>query len=109
MKRKIRKRFFSAFLSIICVLTLVPQQISAEEKWPKAPETESKSAILMEVNTGTILYEKKSHEKHYPASIHLLSPAADPVSAYRMPQQLQAPVSICFFSSASTSYTPVLY
>lgn len=69
MKRKIRKRFFSAFLSIICVLTLVPQQISAEEKWPKAPETESKSAILMEVNTGTILYEKKSHEKHYPASI----------------------------------------
>lgn len=23
----------------------------------------------MEVNTGTVLYEKKSHEKHYPASI----------------------------------------
>ena len=23
----------------------------------------------MEVNTGTVLYEKNSHEKHYPASI----------------------------------------
>ena len=24
---------------------------------------------VMEVNTGTVLYEKNSHEKHYPASI----------------------------------------
>ena len=27
------------------------------------------SAILMEVSTGTILYEKNMHDIHYPASI----------------------------------------
>ena len=69
MKRNKKKRIFSVFLTIICVLLLVPQPVGAKESWPKAPKTESKSAILMEVNTGTILYEKKSNKKHYPASI----------------------------------------
>ena len=69
MKENIRKRIFSVILTIICVLSLVPQPVRAQEIWPKGPRVESKSAVLMEVNTGTILYEKKSHEKHYPASI----------------------------------------
>ena len=46
-----------------------PNQIKAEEYWPEGPAIASPSAIVMEVNTGTILYEKNSHEQHYPASI----------------------------------------
>lgn len=36
--------------------------------WPQGPAVSAKSAILMEANTGTILYEKNVHEKLYPAS-----------------------------------------
>lgn len=34
-----------------------------------APELESKSAVLMDMGTGTILYEKNSHEAMPPASV----------------------------------------
>ncbi len=36
--------------------------------WPQGPAVSAKSAILLEANTGTILYEKNIHEKLYPAS-----------------------------------------
>lgn len=40
-----------------------------KNKWPAAPSIYGQSAILIEASTGTILYEKKSHKKMYPASI----------------------------------------
>ena len=46
-----------------------PNQIKAEEYWPEGPAIASPSAIVMEVNTGTILYDKNSHVQYYPASI----------------------------------------
>ena len=36
--------------------------------WPTAPTVSAASAILMEAKTGTILYEKNIHDRHYPAS-----------------------------------------
>ncbi len=36
---------------------------------PDSPSVMGESAILMEVSTGTILYEKNMHDIHYPASI----------------------------------------
>ncbi len=44
-------------------------QNESQVVWPKAPNVEASSAIVMEVSTGTILYEKNIYEKHYPASI----------------------------------------
>lgn len=41
---------------------------SKELFWPEAPELVSGAAILMDADTGAILYEKNSHEKNYPAS-----------------------------------------
>ncbi len=38
-------------------------------RWPAGPEIGAESAILMEVNTGTVLYAKNIHAKLYPASI----------------------------------------
>lgn len=37
--------------------------------WPAGPEIGAESAILMEVNSGTVLYSKNIHAKLYPASI----------------------------------------
>ncbi len=38
------------------------------ENWPEGPIVSAESAILMEINTGAILYEKNIHEHQYPAS-----------------------------------------
>lgn len=37
--------------------------------WPQGPTVTAPSAIVMDVTTGTILFEKNIHERHYPASI----------------------------------------
>lgn len=36
--------------------------------WPKGPKTSSLSAVLMEADTGIVVYNKKMNEKRYPAS-----------------------------------------
>lgn len=37
--------------------------------WPEGPQIVSSAGIVMEADTGTVLYEKNSHDVHYPASI----------------------------------------
>jgi D-alanyl-D-alanine carboxypeptidase len=69
MNRKPWKQAVAAILAAVLTLLAAPQSVQADDYWPQAPAAESESAILMEVNTGTILYEKNSHDKHYPASI----------------------------------------
>jgi len=39
------------------------------EGWPEGPQIEAASAIVMDLDTGTILYSKQATEKQYPASI----------------------------------------
>lgn len=46
----------------------LPIQTNTIENWPKGPAIGARSAILMEMNTRTILYAKNIHEKNYPAS-----------------------------------------
>ena len=43
--------------------------VRAEEYWPEGPTIIGESAVVMEASTGTVLYEKNSHEHSYPASI----------------------------------------
>lgn len=38
------------------------------ENWPTGPDVAAVSAILMEAETGTILYAKNIHDRQYPAS-----------------------------------------
>lgn len=47
----------------------MPVESNARENWPAGPLIGAQSAILMEANTGAILYEKNIHDKLYPASI----------------------------------------
>jgi len=46
----------------------LPIQTNEIEGWPAGPEIGAEAAILMDVNTGTILYAKNIHEELYPAS-----------------------------------------
>lgn len=46
----------------------LPIQSNEIENWPQGPQIGAESAILMEANTGTILYAKNIDQKAYPAS-----------------------------------------
>ncbi|MCD8300444.1 MAG: D-alanyl-D-alanine carboxypeptidase [Clostridiales bacterium] len=37
--------------------------------WPEGPEIEAESAIVMDANSGLVLYEKEADKQQYPASI----------------------------------------
>ncbi len=47
---------------------LLPIESNEIPDWPEGPAVGAKSAILMEMDTHTILYSKNIHEKLYPAS-----------------------------------------
>ncbi|MGN0171023.1 MAG: D-alanyl-D-alanine carboxypeptidase family protein [Lachnospiraceae bacterium] len=70
----LKKKFIIVLtlFSVMACTVLMPLSVLAEENeiyWPKGPSVTSDSAIVMEANTGAILYGKKIHTKHYPASI----------------------------------------
>ena len=46
-----------------------PVQTNEIENWPQGPAIGAEGAILLEANTGTLLYAKNIDEKLYPASI----------------------------------------
>lgn len=46
----------------------LPIQSNEIDNWPAGPAITAESAILMEVNTGAILYAKNIHKKSFPAS-----------------------------------------
>ncbi len=67
------------YLSIIAILFSNIQYVQGEEEnkkiveatatYPEAPEINGHSAVLIDIDTGAILYSKNPHEKMYPASI----------------------------------------
>lgn len=56
------------FLTIIILLLFIPA-ISISAHTSKPPSIESEAAILIEANTGEIIYEKEAEKRMYPASI----------------------------------------
>ena len=54
----------------------LPVQTNEIDGWPQGPAVSARSAILVEANTGTLLYAKNIHEPHYPASVTKLLTAA---------------------------------
>ena len=90
-KNPIRKTAYLIFVIIVCLLPVtdvyavdtlpteefttlwegrktLPIDSNAIPSWPKGPANGTESAILMEVDTGTILYSKNINERLYPAS-----------------------------------------
>ena len=67
-----KKTGIIVLMAVIAITTVcaAPMSVRADgEYWPEGPQINSPCAVVMEVNTGTVLYEKNSHERHYPASI----------------------------------------
>ena len=52
------KRLISALAALALLVMWLPARASAAE-----PDTDGKSAVLMDVQTGTVLYEKNAQEK----------------------------------------------
>ncbi len=69
------RKYVKKLMLLILVLSMANvsgANARAAGKWPKGPAKKSitaESAIVMELNTGTILYQKNIHDRHYPASI----------------------------------------
>ena len=67
-----KKTGIIVLMAVIAITTVCAAPVSVRADgayWPEGPQVNSPCAVVMEVNTGTVLYEKNSHEKHYPASI----------------------------------------
>ncbi len=47
----------------------LPIESNSYEDWPDGPAVSAAGAILMEAETGTVLYAKNIHEHQYPASV----------------------------------------
>ena len=58
------KRFTGLMAALIFLFTLFPMKAQAVEL-----DVAGKSALLMDVETGTVLYEKNAHDKLSPASV----------------------------------------
>ena len=54
------------------------------EDWAEGPQIYSESGIVMDVDTGTILYAKNIDDKHYPASITKIMTALVALRTYEM-------------------------
>jgi serine-type D-Ala-D-Ala carboxypeptidase (penicillin-binding protein 5/6) len=64
------RRFTSIVLAMMMVIMFFGNTAFADDKKAQAPvNISSKSAILMDVGSGQILFEKNSHEKLPPASV----------------------------------------
>lgn len=74
MKRYRKIMFFCSVASLLILSSVSPafakkSKAGADQYWPAGPEIVSASGIVVEADTGTILYEKNSLQAHYPASI----------------------------------------
>ena len=63
-------RFFSVFFLMALVVNLLAFPVSAAEtSLPADPDIQAKAALLMDANTGNIVYAKNEHQELYPASL----------------------------------------
>ena len=61
---------------------------SSRESWPQGPAIEGEAAIVMDVTSGTVLYEKNPHQQLYPASITKILTALLAVEGSQMDEQV---------------------
>ena len=62
-------RIVASFLIMIVLACASVCSVSAKGKWPEGISVGSNSACVIDVGSGTILYEKNMDDVHYPASI----------------------------------------
>ena len=68
-RRKIRWKHGVSLLMAVALLFSAPAAVKAKLHWPEGPQITSPSAIVIELNSGAVLYEKNADQVNYPASI----------------------------------------
>lgn len=63
------KRFFTILLCLAMVLVMGPTTSYADTLWPENVSIQAESGIVMDADTGTVLYGKNIHQTYFPASI----------------------------------------
>ena len=99
-----KQRLISLILCLVLCLAFVPAADAKDDF-----DVEAKAALLVDVNTGEILYEKDMHERNYPASITkvmtaLLTLEAVDAGRLRLDQEITAQES-AFLGLASDGST----
>ena len=70
IKSKLAVQIMSLAIGIVVIgSTLFSTKVQAAEVWPSNVDTACSAAIVMEAETGAILYEKNIDAQYYPASI----------------------------------------
>lgn len=64
---KIKKKI-CIWMTACCTLFMSTLKLQAAGNWPEGPAIQGEYAVVMELDTGTVLYEKNAHTKLYPAS-----------------------------------------
>ena len=85
----------------------LPIQSNANPDWPQGPAIGAQSAILMEMNTHTILYAKNIHKTEYPASTTKVMTALLVVEAISYGQL--SPDTVATVSSSAVQGIPSEY
>lgn len=99
------KRVAACLLAALCVLQINPQIAKADDAyWPDGVDIVSPSAIVMEVNSGTILYDKNSDEVNYPASITKIMTAYLAVQNCSMDETVTFSADAVFKNEGATSH-----
>ena len=63
------KRILSLLLTVIFTLSLFPAAAYAAPDWPADVAIEADGGIVMDADSGAVLFGKNLHETYYPASI----------------------------------------
>ena len=66
--KKRKTKLACLLTAFFCLINFVIP-VQAKEVWPEMPQVEAPSMCVIEVSTGTILYERNMDEQNYPASI----------------------------------------
>lgn len=76
--------------------------IGENSVWADSPSIMGESAIVMEVSTGTILYEKNMHDTHYPASITKIMTALLAIENCEMDEVVTVPPEAVYMEDKGT-------
>lgn len=84
------KRICCFLLSVVCCSALMSGSpvFAAPKSWPTGPSIQGEAAVVMDVASGTVLYEKNSHRQLYPASITKILTALLAIEGSRMDEQV---------------------
>lgn len=97
------KKTTTIFVAIVLLTAGMPLQARAEEYWPEGPRINSPSAVVMEVNTGTVLYAKDANREYYPASITKIMTALLAIENCRMDETVVFSADAVYKNEGDTS------